>query len=72
MKEWLSGLVGESAANIVGFILIFAIILGGIFVVLSIIRRFSGGTLPRTVEQDVSQDFRLWMQQRWIAAASWF
>ncbi|HWT64374.1 MAG TPA: flagellar biosynthetic protein FliO, partial [Ochrobactrum sp.] len=44
MKEWLSGLVGESAANIVGFILIFAIILGGIFVVLSIIRRFSGGT----------------------------
>lgn len=43
MKEWLSGLVGESAANIVGFILIFAIILGGIFVVLSIIRRFSGG-----------------------------
>ena len=44
MKEWLSGLVGESAANIVGFILIFAIILGGIFVVLSIIRRFGGGT----------------------------
>ncbi|MCH4539189.1 hypothetical protein DK867_13100 [Ochrobactrum sp. POC9] len=44
MKEWLSGIVGESAANIVGFILIFAIILGGIFVVLSIIRRFSGGT----------------------------
>lgn len=44
MKEWLSGLVGDSAANIVGFILIFAIILGGIFVVLSIIRRFSGGT----------------------------
>lgn len=44
MKEWLSGFVGESAANIVGFILIFAIILGGIFVVLSIIRRFSGGT----------------------------
>lgn len=44
MKEWLSGLVGESAANIVGFILIFAIILGGIFVVLSIIRRFSGGS----------------------------
>lgn len=44
MKDWLSGLVGESAANIVGFILIFAIILGGIFVVLSIIRRFSGGT----------------------------
>lgn len=43
MKEWLSGLVGESTANIVGFILIFAIILGGIFVVLSIIRRFSGG-----------------------------
>lgn len=43
MKEWLSGLVGESAANIIGFILIFAIILGGIFVVLSIIRRFSGG-----------------------------
>ncbi|MFS2326723.1 flagellar biosynthetic protein FliO [Brucella sp. H1_1004] len=42
MKEWLSGLVGESAANIIGFILIFAIILGGIFVVLSIIRRFSG------------------------------
>ena len=44
MKEWLSGIVGESAANIVGFILVFAIILGGIFVVLSIIRRFSGGT----------------------------
>jgi len=44
MKEWLSGIVGESAANIVGFILIFAIILCGIFVVLSIIRRFSGGT----------------------------
>ncbi|MFD1197171.1 flagellar biosynthetic protein FliO [Brucella gallinifaecis] len=44
MKEWLSGLVGEGMANIVGFILIFAIILGGIFVVLSIIRRFSGGT----------------------------
>lgn len=44
MKEWLSGIVGESAANIVGFILIFAIILGGIFVVLSVIRRFSGGT----------------------------
>ncbi|MHC5230347.1 flagellar biosynthetic protein FliO [Brucella sp. LJL56] len=44
MKEWLSGIVGESAANIVGFILIFAIILGGIFVVLSIIRRFSSGT----------------------------
>lgn len=44
MKEWLSGLVGESAANIVSFILIFAIILGGIFVVLSIIRRFGGGT----------------------------
>ncbi|RLL76621.1 hypothetical protein D8666_02080 [Ochrobactrum soli] len=44
MKEWLSGIVGESAANIVGFMLIFAIILGGIFVVLSIIRRFSGGT----------------------------
>ena len=44
MKEWLSGFVGESAANIVGFILIFAIILGGIFVVLSIIRRFGGGS----------------------------
>lgn len=44
MKEWLSGLVGESMANIVGFVLIFAIILGGIFVVLSIIRRFSGGS----------------------------
>ena len=44
MKEWLSGIVGESAANIVGFVLIFAIILGGIFVVLSIIRRFSGGS----------------------------
>lgn len=44
MKEWLSGIVGESAANIVGFVLIFAIILCGIFVVLSIIRRFSGGT----------------------------
>ncbi len=44
MKEWLSGIVGEGAANIVGFVLIFAIILGGIFVVLSIIRRFSGGT----------------------------
>jgi len=44
MKEWLSGIVGESAANIVGFILIFAIILCGIFVVLSIIRRFGGGT----------------------------
>ncbi|EFH34875.1 flagellar biosynthetic protein FliO, partial [Brucella abortus] len=44
MKEWLSGIIGESAANIVGFVLIFAIILGGIFVVLGIIRRFSGGT----------------------------
>ena len=44
MKEWLSGIVGENAANIVGFVLIFAIILCGIFVVLSIIRRFSGGT----------------------------
>ena len=44
MKEWLTGIVGESTANIVGFVLIFAIILGGIFVVLSIIRRFSRGT----------------------------
>ncbi|PWL17907.1 hypothetical protein DKP76_09100 [Falsochrobactrum shanghaiense] len=44
MKEWLSGLVGENAANIVGFVLVFAIILGGIFVVLSILRRFSGGS----------------------------
>ena len=44
MKAWLSGIVGESAANIVGFILVFAIILGGIFVVLSIIRRFSSAT----------------------------
>lgn len=43
MKEWLSGIVGESTANIVGFVLIFAIILGGIFVVLSLIRRFGGG-----------------------------
>ncbi len=43
MKEWLSGIVGEGTANIVGFILIFAIILGGIFVVLSLIRRFGGG-----------------------------
>lgn len=43
MKEFLSGVVGESTANIIGFLLIFAIILIGIFVIVTVIRRLSGG-----------------------------
>lgn len=43
MKEFLSGVVGESTANIIGFLLIFAIILIGIFVVITVIRRLNGG-----------------------------
>ncbi|GEM_PF-212778 len=45
MKEWLSGIIGEGGANIVGFVFIFAIILALIFVVIRLIRRFSGKTL---------------------------
>lgn len=44
MKEWLSGIIGESAANIVGFIVLFAIILLAIVVVFAVIRRFGGGS----------------------------
>src|SRR5690606_8763800 len=43
MMDWLSGLLGDSTANIVAFTLILAIILCGIFVVLALVRRLSGG-----------------------------
>ncbi len=43
MKEWLSGIIGESAANIVGFVVVFALILAAIFAVLAVLRRFGGG-----------------------------
>ncbi|WP_374833296.1 hypothetical protein [Paenochrobactrum pullorum] len=44
MKESLSGILGEGTANIVLFILLFAAILVGIFIVYAIIKRFSGTT----------------------------
>ncbi|WP_343314161.1 hypothetical protein AAIB41_03175 [Brucella sp. BE17] len=44
MKEWLSGIIGEGGANIVGFVFIFAIILVFIVVVIRLIRRLSGRT----------------------------
>lgn len=44
MKEWLSGIIGESAANVVFFILLFALILLVIVVVFSLIKRLGGGS----------------------------
>lgn len=42
MRESLNGILGEGTANIVLFILLFAVILAAIFVVYAIIKRFSG------------------------------
>lgn len=44
MKETLSGILGEGAANIVLFILAFAAILVAIFIIYAIIRRISGSS----------------------------
>lgn len=62
MKEWLSGLIGESAANIVFFILLFALILLVIVVVFSLIKRLvsrssragSRGRTPRLSVMDAA------------------
>lgn len=43
MKEWIRGIIGEREDNIVGFVIIFEIIIGGIFVVIGIIRSLRGG-----------------------------
>ncbi|PYE89946.1 flagellar biosynthetic protein FliO [Phyllobacterium leguminum] len=44
MYEWLSGIVGENAARIAGFVCLFLLVLLAIVVVLGLIRRFAGGT----------------------------
>ncbi|WP_420963791.1 flagellar biosynthetic protein FliO [Brucella sp. IR073] len=44
MYEWLSGIVGENAARVAGFILLFLLILAAIVAVLTVIRRVTGGT----------------------------
>ncbi|KXF77003.1 hypothetical protein ATN84_13530 [Paramesorhizobium deserti] len=44
MNEWLAGIVGENAARIAGFILLFLLILVAIVIVFAIIRRLTGGT----------------------------
>ncbi|RCS25262.1 hypothetical protein DUT91_00075 [Phyllobacterium salinisoli] len=44
MNEWLTGIVGENAARVAGFILLFLLILLAIVVVFAIIRRLTGGT----------------------------
>ncbi|GGA84265.1 hypothetical protein GCM10011491_09680 [Brucella endophytica] len=44
MYEWLSGIVGENAARVTGFILLFLLILVAIVAVLTVIRRLTGGT----------------------------
>jgi hypothetical protein len=44
MYEWLSGTIGENAARIAGFVVLFALILLAIVVVLAVIRRLTGGT----------------------------
>ncbi|PRD41567.1 hypothetical protein C5748_21035 [Phyllobacterium phragmitis] len=44
MNEWLTGIVGENAARIAGFILLFLLILVAIVIVFAIIRRLTGGT----------------------------
>lgn len=44
MYEWLSGIVGEDAARIAGFVALFLLVLLAIVVVLGLIRRFADGT----------------------------
>lgn len=44
INSWLAGFVGETAAPIIGFILLFAFVLLAVVVLFAIIRRLGGGT----------------------------
>lgn len=44
INSWLAGFVGESAAPVVGFILLFAFVLLAVVILFAIIRRLTGGT----------------------------
>jgi hypothetical protein len=44
INSWLTGIVGATAAPIVGFILLFALVLAAVVVLFAVLRRLSGGT----------------------------
>jgi hypothetical protein len=44
MNNWLAGIVGETAAPIVGFVLLFALVIVLLLLVFAILRRVTGGT----------------------------
>lgn len=57
MKEWLSGIIGENLASFLGFIIIFAIILGVVVLIARLIRNLGGGSVvhsPRTRQPRLS------------------
>lgn len=44
INSWLAGFVGASAAPVVGFVLLFALVLLAVFVLFAVLRRLGGGT----------------------------
>ncbi|MBA8878454.1 flagellar biosynthetic protein FliO [Phyllobacterium myrsinacearum] len=44
MNNWLAGIVGETAAPIVGFVLLFALVIVLLLLVFAVLRRVTGGT----------------------------
>ena len=48
MHNWLVAVVGETAAPIVGFILLFALVIVLLLLVFAVLRRVTGGTFVVT------------------------